>query len=192
MTRDGYECYKTYLALQRHFSTSYDYFKYNGKVNASSDAYSKRNDMFAFEKLTKLIQKDEYIDFFVGHFLDNPKCWIRNMSKQGYDKYKAKLKNFPTKFKEDLDYLSMHKPSELMANNGDIPLIHKLCINKKVDIETLIAMDSFFPFIDKHFKEVQVPFVFPEHIQLLQKYRPFFAKHVTELHKDIMKEALLG
>ena len=192
MTRDGYECYKMYLAVQRHFSTTYDYVKYNGKVNASKEAYSKRNDMYAFEKLTKLIQKDEQMDFFVCHFIENPKMWIRNMSKQNYELYKAKMKNFPQKFEEDLQYLSTYKPAELMAVANDIPVIHKLCINKKVDVETLIAMDHFFPFIDKHYEEVKVPIVFPDHIELLRNYRPFFVKKITDIHKDIMKNVLLG
>lgn len=192
MTRDGYECYKMYLAIQRHFSTSYDFFKYNGKVNASTEAYSNRNDMFAFEKLSRIILEDERIDFFVCHFLENPKCWIRSMSKQNYEKYKSKLKQFPLKFKDDLEYISQYNPAELMAVNGDIPLIHKLCINKKIDLETLIAMDKFFGFIDKHATEVQVPFVFPDHIEKLKNYRPFFSSKVTDIHKDIMKNVLMA
>ena len=108
MTRKGFEAYKLYLALQRHFSTTYDFHKYNGKVNASTAAYEKRNDMYSFEKLTKIVNEDELLDFFVCHFLENPKCWIRNMNKQNYEKYKAKLKNFPTTFREELQYLSQH------------------------------------------------------------------------------------
>ena len=192
MTRKGFEAYKLYLALQRHFSTTYDFHRYNGKVNASVEAYQKRNDMFSFEKLTKIVNEDELMDFFICHFLDNPKCWIRNMNKQNYEKYKAKLKNFPTTFREELQYLSQHKPSELMAVNNDIPLIHKLCMENKVSVETLIAMDKFFAFIDKHEEEVKVPFAWPDHIATLKNYRPFFVKRVTEIHKDVMKDELLG
>ena len=190
MTRQGHEAYKLYLALQRHFSTSYDFHKYNGKVNASVDAYQKRNDMYSFEKLTKIVQRDELLNFFISHFLDNPKCWIRNMNKSHYEKYKAFLKNFPNKFKEDLQYISQYNPADLMATN-DIPLIHKLCMENKVSMETLIAMDKFFPFIDRHDEEVKVPFAWPDHIAMLKNYRPFFVEHVTEIHKDVMKKELL-
>ena len=192
MTRKGFEAYKLYLALQRHFSTSYDFHKYNGKVNASVEAYQKRNDMFSFEKLTKIVNEDELMDFFICHFIDNPKCWIRNMNKQNYEKYKAKLKNFPTTFREELQYLSQHNPSDLMMVTNDIPLIHKLCMEKKVSMETLIAMDKFFPFIDDHANKVHVPFAWPDHITMLKNYRPFFVKCVTEIHKDVMKDELLG
>ena len=191
MTRQGYDTYKLYLAMQRHFSTSYDFHKYNGKVNVSVEAYQKRNDMFSFEKLSKIVPQDELINFFLCHFLDNPKCWIRSMSKASYETYKAKLKNFPNTFREELQYLSQHKPADLMATN-DIPLIHRLCMEKKVSMETLIAMDKFFPFIDKHNDEVNVPFAWPDHIAMLKNYRPFFVEHVTEIHKDVMKDELLG
>lgn len=190
MTREGYECYKLYLALQRHFSTSYDFFKYNGKVNSSVAAYQKRNDVYSFEKLSKIVLPEDRIDFFVAHFVNDPKCWIGNMSKREFETYKEVLKTFPNKFKDDLEYISTYDPSELMKVDG-IPLIHELCINKKVSKETLIAMDVFFPFIDKHANEVKVPFVFPDYIDMMKNYRPFFAKKITDFHKDIMKNVLI-
>ena len=193
MTREGYECYKMYLALQRHFSTSYDFHKYNGKVNASVEAYQKRNDMFSFEKLSRVVLPEDRLDFFVCHFLDNPKCWIRSMSKSNYEKYKSKMKAFPTKFKEDLEYISTFNPAELMAaNSNEIPQIHKLFINKKIDAETIIAVDKFFPFIDSHDKEVKLPIVWPDHIAMLKNYRPFFQPKVSDIQKDVMKSILLG
>ena len=192
MTKEGYETYKQYLALQRHFSTNYDYFKYNGKVNASTDAYSKRTDMFAFEKMIKIIPESDRIDFFVTHFLENPKCWIRSMSKSNLDVYKAKIKNFPTKFREDLEYLVNFSLPELMKVENDIPEIHKIAINGKIDIETLIAVDKFYPFIEKHAKTCTVPFVWPDHITKLQNYRPFFVQKVNDFHKDIMKDVFLN
>lgn len=190
-TREGYECYKMYLALQRHFSTSYDYFTYNGKVKASVESYQKRNDVFSFEKMSRVVLPEDRIDFFICHFLEDPKCWIKNMSKGNLETYKAIIKNFPNKFREDLELISTYNPTELMKAGNDIPVIHKLALDKSISIETLIAMDNFFPFIDMHADEVKVPFVFPNHITRLQKYRPFFVKRVNDLHKDIMKSVLL-
>ena len=41
---EGFKAYKLYLAVKNHFTTSYDYFKYNGKVNAKEDSFLKRRD----------------------------------------------------------------------------------------------------------------------------------------------------
>ena len=170
-----------YLALQRHFSTDYDYFEYNGKVKVSTDAYSKRNDLYAFEKLTHIIKKEDREDFFVSHFLDNPKEWIRNMSKQKLDEYKAVYRNFPIKFQEHLYYLQINGPAEMIKAVPDkIPHIHNSCINGSISLETICVLDDIFPFLEAHEQVVKVPFVWPDHINKIKKYKPFVKKKVQD------------
>lgn len=177
MTKDGYDVYIMYLALQRHFSTTYDYFQYNGKVKASSDSYSNRSDIFSFEKVTKIIKKEDREDFFVAHFLDNPKEWIRNMSKAKLDEYRARYKNFPTKFEEDLHFIKLNGPYSMLEHTKDaIPGIHKYCINNTLSIETICILDQIFPYLDKHHDNVQVPFVWPDYISKVYNYKPFVQK----------------
>ena len=192
MTKAGYNAYKLYLALQRHFSTEYDFFKYNGKVNTSVEAYYKRPDAFSFEKLSNIVLEDEMIDFFVCHFVENPKMWIRNMSKSNLEVYRAKIKNFPTKFREDLQYISQFSLPDLMKCENDIPEIHKMVISNKISLETVIAMNKFYPFIEKHKEKCSVPFVWPDYVQKLTKYQPFFESKITDFHKDIMKDVFLN
>lgn len=192
MTKKGYEAYKLYLAMQRHFSTSYDFFKYNGKVNASTEAYSKRNDKYSFEKLVNIVQQEDLVDFYVAHFLNNPKCWIRDMSKAKFELYRATKKNFSRTFREDLQTISTYNLPDLMKVENDIPLIHKLVLDNSITLETVVAMDNFYPFIDKHNEQVQVTFVWPDYIAKIINYRPFFLPNVTDFHKDVMKDVLLG
>lgn len=181
MTKDGYEVYIMYLALQRHFSTNYDYFLYNGKVKASADAYSSRNDVFSFEKLSKIIRKEDREDFFVAHFLDNPKEWIRNMSKQKFDEYRARYKNFPSKFEQDLHFIKMNGPANMLhAEESKIPELHKYCINNTLSLETICVLDSIFPYLDKHNESVKVPFVWPDYINKVIKYKPFVKKKLQD------------
>jgi len=195
MTREGYETYVLYLALQRHFSTDYDFFQYNGKVRASSEAYKKRSDVFSFEKLAKIIALKDRTDFFVAHFLENPKEWIKNMSKDKLVEYKARFKNLPKRFKEDIEFIKTTGPSEVMQIDGDIPKIHKYVMNGDILLETIILIDTFFPFIEKHRKEVSIPFIWPDHIRKIDKYKPFVIKKVGEdLYKytDIARSVLIN
>ena len=187
MTKAGYESYKLYLALQRHFSTNYDFFQYHGKVRASVDAYEKRSDRFSFEKLVKILDTKYHTDFYVSHFIENPREWIKNMSKSKWEGYKATYKNLPKKFKEDLEYIKMIGPGAAVKYTNDIPLIHEKAINNTISKESVILLDSLFPFIDRHDKEVDIGFVWPEHIQSLKKYRPFVLKK-TETNYNIFKE----
>ena len=192
MTRTGYQAYQMYLALQRHFSSNYDYFKYQGKVNASVDAYNKRSDYFSFEKLGKIVPQKEWMVFFVAHFIDKPNCWIRDMGKSDYELYKAKLKNFPKTFQEEMEFLaSQYSPPELVAVKDDfqIPLIHDLAIKKKISLETIILIDMFYSFIDNHEKLIKVPMLWSQHITKVKNYSPFVKKFLNiEYYNDMALE----
>ena len=41
---EGINAYKTYLAIKQHFTSNYDYKKYNGKVKATEESFLKRRD----------------------------------------------------------------------------------------------------------------------------------------------------
>ena len=194
-TRSGFETFQLYLALQRHFTSNYDFFKYNGKVSATVDSYSKRADIFSFEKLAKIIPEDERLDFLIAHFLENPKEYIRSMTKQKLDEFKVRFNSLPQTYEKDLQTLYNESMAKCLASDAnDIPLIHKLAISQEVSIETLLILDDIFPFIDKHEETCKVPFVFPQHITKLKKYRPFFLKKIEDkksLFRAITKKVLL-
>ena len=89
----GFEVYKTYLAVKLHFtSASYDYNKYEGKINAKLDTFTSRNDRYFFHKLSTRYKQDEILDFFVANFAKDDKKWIKSLldndGKGNYLEYK--------------------------------------------------------------------------------------------------------
>ena len=70
-SREGaFDAYLLYLKIKLHFHTeSYDFFKYNNKVDATLRTYMKRKDKFHFAKLSRKY-KDELRDFFVANLVD--------------------------------------------------------------------------------------------------------------------------
>lgn len=194
MTKDGFETYKLYLALQRHFSSNYDYFQYNGKVNVSSEAYSKRSDVFSFEKLSKIVPSEERVDFFVAHFVEKPKMWIREMNLSIFETHKQKYLRLKSNFREDLQKIKLEGPGQVMQTNGDIPKIHKMVMSKEINIESLIILNRIWPFLDRHEKEVNIPLVWPEHLTTVKKYSPFLLKKIESdynIYTDIARTILL-
>ena len=59
----GFEAFTLYYTLKLHFTTDYDYFKYNGKSSVSIDAFEKRKEKYHFYKLSRKIQDSEYKEF---------------------------------------------------------------------------------------------------------------------------------
>ena len=103
------------------------------------------------------------------------------MSKQKLEEHKAKFRNFPIKFKEDLYYIQINGPSSMIASQPDkIPLIHSSCINGSVSLETVCVLDEIFPYLEKHEQTVIVPFVWPDHINKVKKYKPFVKKKLQD------------
>ena len=148
----------------------------------------------SFEKLAKIIPQKDRVDFFVSHFKDRPKEWIKNMSKTTLENYKAIYKNLPTKFRQDLEYIHMVGPGNMIKYDGDIPKIHQEVINGNIAKETVIILNTIFPFVEKNEKEVDMSFIWPEYLMSLKKYKPFVEKKIQPNYNtyiDIAKEILL-
>ncbi len=59
---DGFDVFKTYLGIKLHFTTNtYDWFKYEGKVNCKLDTFTKRNDRYCLQKISTRYPKDEVV-----------------------------------------------------------------------------------------------------------------------------------
>ena len=91
---EGFGAYKLYLAVRNHFTSSYDFFKYNGKVNAKEESFLKRKDKFFFAKLQRKYNDDQLRDLFVSNFADGEDFWIGNVLTQKaeavYSEWKAR------------------------------------------------------------------------------------------------------
>tara|TARA_Y200000002_G_C22658479_1_gene654596 strand:- start:781 stop:1368 length:588 start_codon:yes stop_codon:yes gene_type:complete len=194
MTKSGYLAYLKYLALQRHFTSNYDYHKFAGKVKASTDAYQKRNDMFSFEKITKIINAEDIEDFYVSHFITDPKCWIKNMNKSTFEEWTNKLRRMPQLFKEDLEYIKEVGPSKMLAASHDsIPLIHDKVLKGEINLESVVLLDRIHSYLEKHEKMVDLPFVWPDYIKKVKNYKPFLLNKLEyKYYEDIARDVLIS
>ena len=57
----GFDVFKVYLAVKLHFTSNYDYFEYDGKVNCKLETFTKRNDRYFFHKLAQNMAKIKYL-----------------------------------------------------------------------------------------------------------------------------------
>lgn len=184
---DAYAAYVMYLALKRHFApgSNYDYFKYNGKTNASARSFETRRDRYSFHKLSK---KDHPRDFVVANFIQHgPNIWIGDLltDSKYEDTYKAWLKrreSISYIFKSDLEQLTDIN-EDLKSVNGDYPKLLQLYMRNKVCIETIIILSNMVGFIKSWNKEISDPIVWPEIYNTCVKYVPFMEYDAEKLKK---------
>ena len=189
---DGFDVFKTYLAIKLHFTTdNYDYFDYGGKVNCKLDTFTKRNDRYFFHKLSKQYDKYNIVDFFVANFLDNDKKWVGNLLEKDcktiYLNYRRYSDSVNYHFRGDCtnintDFVghSLSFDDGLSDVRGQHPRLLKLLLSKKVNFQTMVILNYHLNFIKQWDKQITEKFVWPNLSKRLKKHRKFIKFNETE------------
>jgi hypothetical protein len=197
---EGFDAYKTYLAVKQHFTSNYDYFKYNGKVKANIESFLKRRDKFFFRKLQKKYSKDELVNFFVSNFIAKGDNWIGNLiSKESEDNYETWQNNNESstyRFSNDILLINDFRiTNDLQANDlilvkdNDHPVLFRLYLQNKISVETVIILNEILRFT-KYWDAKLDDVLWDEKKKLIYNYRSFI-KYDLDKCKQIVKEKLL-
>ena len=199
----GFDVYKIYLGVKLHFTTdTYDYIKYEGKVNCKLDTFTKRNDRYFFHKLSKQYAEADILDFFVANFLADSKRWIGNLlandGRDVYLDYKKRKEAFTYHFKQDCGTIhSDFTRRNILFNdgfsvpNGQHPRVLRLLIQRKISYQTAVVLDHFLNFTKNWDKEITEKVVWPEISLKVTRVKPFVNFNATEC-KLIMKEIFIN
>ena len=102
---EGYEAYKKYLSIKLHFTKDeYDFFKYNGEINAKYETFIQRNDRYFFVKVARKYG-DNIIDYFVSNFISNKSPYIKDMNNDVYLERQKRIDGLTYYFKRDIEQL---------------------------------------------------------------------------------------
>lgn len=137
---NSFEAYCLYNALKAHFTTSYDYIKYGGKMNLSYDKFKNRNDKYFYEKLSKIPDTKNYL---IASFLYLDKIYIKDILEKGsepYLKWKKYNSAFGYNFKQELKYLDPSFPKNFEIIDNQLPLLLNLLLSNKISYETAIII----------------------------------------------------
>jgi len=179
---EGFNAYKLYLAVKNHFTTNYDFFKYNGKVNAKEDSFLKRKDKFFFAKLQRKYDKDQLRDLFVSNFADGEDFWIGNVLTQKaesvYTEWKARQMKLSYILEQDLKFLldyynerNLDFNSLFVMENGH-PILLQCVLRNDIYVETMIIIDRVLNYSRRWNKVLDDP-VWTEFKKRMDKYSPF-------------------
>lgn len=196
---DGFSVYKTYLAVKLHFtSASYDYHKYEGKINAKLDTFTSRNDRYFFHKLSKQYKEDEILDFFVANFAKDDKKWVKSLlendGKGNYLEYRKYKESVSYHFRSDCSLLydsiggdMARFNNVLLVHNGQHPTMLRLLLQRKINIQSAIILDSVLSYSKNWSKDITEKIVWPKIAFKMAKLKGFVKYNETEC-KLIMKE----
>ena len=199
----GFDVYKTYLAVKLHFaSDTYDYYKYDGKVNAKLDTFTKRKDRYFFHKLSTRYAETDILDFFVANFLADSKRWIGNLlandGRDVYLDYKKRKEAFAYHFKQECGTIAIDLGRRNISFNdgfippdGQHPRVLRLLIQRKISYQTAVVLDHFLGFTKNWDKEITEKVVWPEISLKVSRVKPFVNFNATEC-KLIMKEVFVN
>ncbi len=192
----GFEAYEMYHGLKLHFTSNYDYVKYNGKTNVNKNQFMLRKDKFQFYKLSRKYKRDELFGFYVANMLVNPKIWVGELLTEDADsEYKVWQKtqqSISYVFEQDIHSLfdSVNNPEELLkVVDGQYPLLYTLYTQGKSTKETLIILNDILNFMPMWVKKVDDDIIFPEFIKSCEKYKPFLNYDKVKL-KNLLKDKL--
>jgi len=192
----GYEAFTIYNALKLHFtSESYDYFKYRGKSRTTIDSFEKRKDKYYFYKLSRQQNEEDYIQFLVSNFLENPNLWVGELVQEEsiarYKKRMAVIQSLSYQFKNDCEKLrsGVDDANQLFQTKGDYPILLVSSLQKVTEIETLCILNSLIGFFPLWKKKITDTIQWPNfHLKCL-KYTPFISYDKGKF-KQIAVEAL--
>jgi hypothetical protein len=195
---EAFDAYKIYLAIKNHFTLdSYDYFKYNKKINVSYDSFLKRRDKIFFAKLGK--RKEEYLEnFLVANFLHDPKIWIGELLSEEcegrYKDWKRRQESLTYVFKNEVSFIDGWGANELNSwfevTSGEHPNIIKKYLRKEISLETLTILNSILNFTQRYDSEVNDP-IYKEVSKLCKKYQPFLKFDKSKV-KSILLELVVN
>lgn len=179
----AFNCYIDYLALKRHFTSKYDYFKYNGKVSAKQSSFENRKDKFFFYKLSK---KRNPNDRLLANLLDDPKKWIGEIV-EDEDVYNSWFKRNGSISRTVVNDISLFEDwkESFRPVDGNHPKILTGYIAGRVSPETLCVINSMFGVFKLWDKKIKDTIIYPDVVFKLKKYSPFLNFDKEKVLKEL-------
>lgn len=197
MRLSAYDTFRLYLAIKNHFSRrSYDYFKYNGKMNITQESFLSRRDKHQFAKLSRLYDENEMRDFLVANLLHDESVWVGFLLQdEAKDIYNDYLKR-----KQALSYTFANELDKMIDKAGDIKALFKPKPNELLPVisyhyaglaglETLALLDHFVGYLDKYEDEYKDDYLWGKVRMKCKKLYPFI-EFDKEKIKNILKDRM--
>ena len=185
-----FQAYKEYIALKLHFTSDYDYFRYNGKTSVTPKSFNERKDKFHFKRLAKKYDDSTIIEYFIANIIDN-KQWIGNMDMATYSEWSSRIQSIEYIFSNDAEKLLTNITDfDIIFNcdKGNHPKLVKAYLGKKISLETLVIFEKILQYRKIFDKEIKEQIIWPKVSQLIKKYEPFVEADLSRCKKLLIEK----
>ncbi len=193
----GFDVYRTYLAMKQHFSKpSFDFFKYEGRVNVKESTYQNRNDFYFFETIARKLNAMEVQEYLLSSFIyaDNPgKVWIGNIKRNGkenWTQWQKQMQSLTYNFDKETTAIkaSLERSgsafNDLFSTDAGHPTLLRLYIRGDVSLETLMILDMVLGFMLSWDKKLTDPLWSSVSLKI-KKYKPFVSLPVSKFRESL-------
>lgn len=185
-----YDVYIDYLALKRHFTTKgYDYFKYHGKIKASTDAFETRKDRIFFAKLAK---KQKPHEILLANMVHNPNSWVGELcGEEGNEIYldwKKRFDSLEYQFTTELIKFDVDFDKLFTIYNGQHPILLASLLQRKISEETFAIMVHLCKTEDYWNENLSDTVIYPKLMFKAKKYYPFLKLDEKKFRKIIKNQ----
>jgi hypothetical protein len=176
MSLSSYEAYKLFLAVKMHFTQpNYDYFRYNGKVNANLDSFNRRKDKYHFAKLAKLKDATGYLvaQYTAGNFNGWAGDLFTEEAERTYMQYLSRQQSITYNFQTDMEKLEEGFISKFKVKDGQHPEALVMFRRGNISIETFTILNNHLNFFQLWDIRIDDTVLWPSIRERCLKYRPF-------------------
>jgi hypothetical protein len=197
MIPNAYQAYVMWMAVKRHFTSSYDYIKYKGKLKSSEEAFEKKNYKKFFYSLSSKYKQD-LLSFYVSVYTrdGNADVWCAELLEDSYHtafmEREKRLQTMTRTFTKDVKTLKEYMEESgvefkelLMSHNGNLPPIIQLEV-EHICTESVVLIDRMTSFTHKY----NVHPAWEDHILRLTKAQPFVTVDSIGKYATILKEGV--
>jgi len=181
---DGFKAYRYYLAIKLHFTTDkFDVFQNRGNVKGTREAFNARNDRYIFEKLAKKFDEDkDIIQFFVSNFAygNGSAIYDGKEADDSYTEWLRRKQSITKVFIDDLATLLTHLETFKLKHTAlfeftenEYPVILKLFVGGKINIETIRIIDDMYPIVHKWKDHSSIKYIWEDEMRRIIKLTGF-------------------
>ena len=184
-----FEAYRQFLALKLHFTSEhYDYFKYNGKHNATMASFEKRTDKRFFKKLVR--KNINITEYYVANLV-NGKEWISQFEDSVWKDWLSRSQSIEYNFINEAEKLLTSAGNfDIIFNcdEGTHPKLLKAYLAKKISLETLVILDRLVRYRKVFDREIDESYIWPKVSMLIQKYEPFVKVNIVKCRRMLIEK----